>query len=438
MDGPTKAFLRGTVLVLDMSVYSTAVWWLVKEHKQRLQPGVTASDATSLVRRDGCLVGFVIATLQPALILVDHGHFQYNTVALGLALWSFYFMTRPQFSNCVWGSILFVLALSFKQMTLYYAPAVFSYLLGRCAAPSQPRNNVPNHPPPPVSSVLFWKRFVALGLTVMGTFGVLWGPIVWYGPTGTTPVSRLLHVLRRVLPLERGLFESKVSNVWCVLSLRPVKIRERIPVRLQPVAAFALTTALMLPSCVALFRGARRKSSGDPTSMSERFFVSQHRDLLLRGTACCACAFFLASFQVHEKSLLLALAPASLLAPPLGDWFGIVATWTLWPLLVLDRLQTAYWCTLVFFAVALSLRKTPIPNSQVQRLIWLSYAAMAVLHGLELAVPPPSRMPDLFPVLWSVLGCALVSSAWLVLSLQLLSADHPLAVSTTLKTIKLA
>ena len=26
--------------------------------------------------------------MQPAIVLIDHGHFQYNAVALGLSLWS--------------------------------------------------------------------------------------------------------------------------------------------------------------------------------------------------------------------------------------------------------------------------------------------------------------------------------------------------------------
>jgi alpha-1,3-glucosyltransferase len=179
----------------------------------------------------------------------------------------------------------------------------------------------------------------------------------------------------------------------------------------------------MLPSCLALFRGGKRypPPSPSPDRAARR---AEQQDLLLRGTACCACAFFLASFQVHEKSILMALAPASLL-PPFGDWFGIVAAWTLWPLLVLDRLRTAYFCAMVFFAVALAWREPSArPGRTARRLSRLSYAAMVALHLLEGAVAPPPGMPDLFPVLWSVLGCALVSCAYLVLCRQLLlSAD---------------
>jgi alpha-1,3-glucosyltransferase len=158
--------------------------------------------------------------------------------------------------------------------------------------------------------------------------------------------------------------------------------------------------------------------------------VAAQRQLLLRGTACCACAFFLASFQVHEKSLLIALAPASLLMPPssVGEWFGVVTTWTLWPLLVLDRLQDAYVATLVFFLFAVRVRVHVTgekPSSLPVRILkGLTYAAMIGLHVAELVLEPPPTMPDLFPALWSVVGCALVSCTWLILCWQLLSSDR--------------
>ena len=109
-----KAFMRATVLVSDLFIYGTAVWaW-----SRRL-----TSKSSHIL--------FAFAMMQPAIVLIDHGHFQYNTVALGLSLWSFYYMTLS-WKHCIVASILFCLALSFKQMTLYYAPAVFFFLLGRC------------------------------------------------------------------------------------------------------------------------------------------------------------------------------------------------------------------------------------------------------------------------------------------------------------------
>jgi alpha-1,3-glucosyltransferase len=51
--------------------------------------------------------------------------------------------------------------------------------------------------------------------------------------------------------------------------------------------------------------------------------------------------FFLASFQVHEKAILLPALPLALLAPALpaaASAFAAAATWSMWPLLVRDGL----------------------------------------------------------------------------------------------------
>lgn len=66
--------------------------------------------------------------ISPSLILIDHGHFQYNSISLGLAIWAVIAaLTRHNLSCCV----LFSLALNYKQMELYHAFPFFCFLLGR-------------------------------------------------------------------------------------------------------------------------------------------------------------------------------------------------------------------------------------------------------------------------------------------------------------------
>ena len=55
----------------------------------------------------------------------------------------------------------------------------------------------------------------------------------------------------------------------------------------------------------------------------------------------CGLAFFLCSYQVHEKHILLPLLPLSLVAhraPLLFGWFATVACFSLYPLLKRDGL----------------------------------------------------------------------------------------------------
>jgi len=88
--------------------------------------------------------------MSPALLIIDHGHFQYpvvyfcsynilqfsviiltyltyNGVSLGLALASFLAILN---SSHILASIFFCLSLNFKQMGLYYSTTIFFYLLG--------------------------------------------------------------------------------------------------------------------------------------------------------------------------------------------------------------------------------------------------------------------------------------------------------------------
>ena len=383
-----KAYMRATVLVLDVLIYFSIVWAATKREKK-------AHD-------DKSMWTLVLALAQPSLILMDHGHFQYNSVSLGFALWGFHFMTMERFANCILSSVFVCLALNFKQMTLYYAPAVFAYLLGRCFADAPSR---------------FLQRFCMLGATVLVTFILLWWPFVYYGPSQeeVTLSGRLLHVVGRMFPFQRGLFEGKVSNLWCALSTKPISIRQRIPDGIQPLVALGMTLILILPACYKLFLVGRH-----PTCSRK-----QDWKVLLWGSASTGLAFFLASFQVHEKSILMALAPISLLVwedSTFVIWFSIVATWTLWPLIRVDRLEVAYGCTLIVFATFAWLFVTSNRTTKscfdrltiTKAIVPVSSLGMVILHVLEIAVTPPASLPDLIPVLWSIAGCGLFCVSWLV------------------------
>jgi alpha-1,3-glucosyltransferase len=67
----------------------------------------------------------------PGLLYVDNGHFQYNHIPLALSLLAFVLFGNGRF---LFGSILFVMALSFKQMSLFFALPVFVFLLFRSLA----------------------------------------------------------------------------------------------------------------------------------------------------------------------------------------------------------------------------------------------------------------------------------------------------------------
>jgi alpha-1,3-glucosyltransferase len=115
-----KLFMRLTALATDLLIYTPAIFlWLITfynhNHKSKdlLQPL------------------FLISLASPSFSLIDHGHFQYNSAMLGLSLLSFTCFISKKYAL---GSFIFVFALGFKQMALFYALPVFFYLLGECFA----------------------------------------------------------------------------------------------------------------------------------------------------------------------------------------------------------------------------------------------------------------------------------------------------------------
>jgi hypothetical protein len=149
---------------------------------------------------------------QPSLLIIDHGHFQYNSVALGLVLWALGFLSNDR---DLLGSIAFTLALNYKQMSLYFAPAFFFYLLGKSYKNSSSWyflddctsvNRSFHHPLS--SAVIFAKiqraegtfKVIKIGIVVIGTMVACWLPFyLERGPDGILDVSLPIFAERPTL-----------------------------------------------------------------------------------------------------------------------------------------------------------------------------------------------------------------------------------------------
>jgi len=451
-DATHKAFMRFTVMLLDCVFYFPFVYIIMKRlHSEQ-------GDGRKKFMKN-LSVGILGVLIQPSLVIIDHGHFQYNSVCLGLALGSFHYMTLDDKEydkgynntlgktdcvgfNAIIGSVLFCLALNWKQMVLYYSPAVFAYLLGKCF-----RSNSSKHR----SIMKILTQVGVLGVTVITTFVFMWYPFYHYRrDTNETMLDTFLPIIRRIFPFSRGLFEGKVANLWCVASLQPISIRKRIPIALQPPLALGLTLVMILPFCILLFRlgqlgdskmvDCQTKNISSSSSKKQNF----HLKALLWGAAGTSISFFLASFQVHEKSILLPLAPLSMMiwdAPVLTHWFGIVSMWSMWHLVAVDRLQVAYFCCVLLyicyiFHAGLTNTSTSMDsetdstkwkelNQKGQKfvssvIIPISASLMIMIHILEVFITPPHNRPDLFPVIFVIVSCLSFCFAWLAFLWELL------------------
>ncbi|OCT84840.1 hypothetical protein XELAEV_18022997mg [Xenopus laevis] len=311
-------------------------------------------------------------------------------ICLGFALWG---VIALSFEWDLLGSLAFSFALNYKQMELYHSLPFFCYLFGKCLKRGITGRGL----------FLLFK----IGVTVIASFALCWIPFL-------TETGQMLQVLRRLFPVGRGLFEDKVANVWCSLSTL-FKVKKVLSSESQLQLSFLCTLLSVLPSCIKL--------TMHPSVRGFKFALVN-----------CALSFFLYSFQVHEKSILLVALPVSLIindAPWISTWFLLVSTFSMLPLLLKDGLLLAYIITsLVFLLVSKSLLPAPANMSEdslnlkpfcisVRRylpwfrlpgyLIKLSfYTSLMGMASLTLAsdiLVPPLRFPDLFPVLVSSFSC---------------------------------
>ncbi|NWI85945.1 ALG6 glucosyltransferase, partial [Pitta sordida] len=392
---PHKLFMRATVFVADLLVYIPAVVLYCSSLKE--------TSAKKKASTWGVCVALCIL-LYPGLILIDHGHFQYPysaLVSLGFALWGVLCLSHD------WdllGSVAFCLALNYKQMELYHSLPFFCYLLGKCFKKGLKGKGL----------VLLAK----LAGTVVLSFAACWLPL-------GTDVAQIMQVLRRLFPIDRGFiiltnylfisFQDKVANVWCSLSVL-VKIKNVMSPQTQLKLSFAVTFLSLLPACIKL--------TVQPSLRAFKLALVS-----------CALSFFLFSFQVHEKSILLVALPVCLIIneiPFMATWFLLVSTFSLLPLLLRDGQLLPYAVTTPAFltaclasfsildktspddlhlkAFSLSLKRhvswlKSFPRI-VRSLFLLSLSLMGVLSLLSAALPPPHSLPDLFPLSVAVLSCS--------------------------------
>lgn len=175
----TKFFMRQCVIISDTLFFisSVFVFYSIAYPKQTWNVRISA---------------IFIMLINPLFIIIDHGHFQFNCVALGLTLWS---VNAMLVGHCYVGSILFVSAICFKQMSLFYALPFFFFCIGI---------SLQTHPKNKMRALL---QIITFGIVVACTFIIIFYP--WLKQK-----SDFLQVIHRIFPFERGLFEDKVANFW--------------------------------------------------------------------------------------------------------------------------------------------------------------------------------------------------------------------------------
>ena len=352
-----KLFMRYTVFVTDLLIYIPAAFLFCSL-------GVRSADEKSKA-----LQCFSSLILYPGIYLIDYGHFQYNNVSLGL----FILAVALIMSNYdILGGISFVFALNYKQMELYHALPIFVFYLGKYYK----FNGI----------IMFIVKVLFLGAMVILAFGACWYPFL-------TDLKVAKQVLTRIFPFNRGVFEDKVASFWCSASIF-FKFKDIFDHQTMSLICLAVTSLLLIPSCLHLL------------------FYSKPR-VFKYCLINCSLIFFLFSFHVHEKSILLVAIPVCFICyeePLISMWFFVLSIVSMLPLLIKDGLLVAALCCVLLCLCSplnnAHLSKFSLAQSNtIQTAINISYFGIFLLASMTIAVPPPSRFPDLYPVLISFYSC---------------------------------
>lgn len=132
---------------------------------------------------------WILLVWSPALIIVDHLHFQYNGFLLGWLLLSISFL---QEGRDLIGGFLFAVLLCFKHLFAVAAPVYFVYLFRHYCRGGLVRG---------------FGRLSIMGAAVVAVFAAAYGPFLYHG--------QIEQVIRRMFPFGRGLCHAYwAPNFW--------------------------------------------------------------------------------------------------------------------------------------------------------------------------------------------------------------------------------
>ncbi|XP_044762888.1 dolichyl pyrophosphate Man9GlcNAc2 alpha-1,3-glucosyltransferase-like isoform X1 [Coccinella septempunctata] len=411
-----KNFMRMSVLIIDLLLYMPTVmifYYTSVEFYQSIQVSRVESKKKPPLLHP--FLSTILAFYYPGNVLIDHGHFQYNCASLGFTTLSVIFLIR---GKNIFASVFFCFALNYKQMELYHSLPFFFYLLSTC---------IPRPGQKAISGLL---SLFKIGLAVILTFYIIWYPFV-------SDFKSILQVLERLFPFNRGIFEDKVANFWCIVNVF-YKLKTCDHSKLMRLCLFT-TLSAVFPSSIDLFSRPNLR----------KFILALINSSL---------AFFLFSYQVHEKTILVAALPVVLYTPEdpfVCFWFLFVSVFSMLHLFVkddlLDSVPTLLICYSTIFCLCMMYAYWRTKNSKnrpsifqfIQYILeeegcktendsnWkllryfarmkkdysflrnflftftmaMSFVGCILILILYSVVTPPARYPDLFPLITSAYCC---------------------------------
>lgn len=204
------------------------------------------------------------------------------------------------------------------------------------------------------------------------------------------------------------MFEDKVANFWCTLHIF-IKLKNFLSISQLSLLSLLVTLMAILPSSVNVFK---------------QNFSKQRLLLALFNSSM---AFFLFSFQVHEKAIILPLTALMFLSEEFHGLImlmNIVGPLSMSPLLKRDGLIIPTYTTTLFYATIYFVLypKTCFELQWKDKTYNLFYFIVIITSGfislelLSMKIKAPTRYPYIWPALISAYSSVLLISCWVFLN----------------------
>ena len=302
--------------------------------------------------------------LNPLMIIIDHGHFQFNNVMHGFFIFAVYFLLGDNYFL----SIIFLsFCVNFKQMGLYYAIIFPLYVLKKLFTLQE--KSLKKY----LISLIYIIFYGSVALLVNG---VIYWPWI--------KSDKLKDVFSRIFPVKRGIFEDKVATFWCVVNIF-IKLKQFGNNNLIKIS-FILT---LLGCSVPIYAICKANKMTKKISIQCFFIVSL--------------SFFLFSYHVHEKTIIVPFLAFLLNLPYMKNIlpsFTLIAMFSLFPLLKRENQIVPYY--LINFIFYLVIKLTPKKQKALNVFFVIEifiFVIMIGYHIIEYAIPPPEKYPWFYPMI---------------------------------------
>ena len=316
------------------------------------------------------IIFLLLILLNPLMIIIDHGHFQYNNIMLGFFVFSLYFLLSDKYFL----SILFLsFCVNFKQMGLYYAIIFPIYVIKKLFF-SENLKNIKQY----LISILCIIFYAVITLLI--NF-VIYYPWIKY--------NKLTDVFSRIFPFKRGIFEDKVATFWCVINIF-IKLNKIFEIKNLIKLSLIFT---VLGCSIPIYAILKSKKITKKICIHCIFIV--------------AFSFYLFSFHVHEKTIIIPVLPFLLNMPYMINilpLFTLISMFSLFPLLQRENQVISYYIlNIIFYIIAkFGIKFISKEKEHKYKNIFLlgeifSFIMIILYHFIEYKIPPPEIYPWLYP-----------------------------------------